>query len=261
MEDEPSKAEPTDCTTRLVDDSASSDPTTKLEDGRVANGRTARSGFGPDESDRAADRVAYADVEPGEPDRTVRMPRPSEAPEREPEGVGPVTFAGRGYAPGDGYGTDDALGSVGGPGAGGSNGTSRRGARNPYKALSVVLGLLLVAVVAFMVGGYVGGSAAPTAPTTPVAPHDEDSSSSPSGPLVGHSAEDKDETGGSAGDESGDSGDDTLGSLAQDLADKIGSVDVDDVTQKLSEGADKLTELSKDLASGASDLLDQYANS
>ena len=167
-------------------------------------------------------------------DGTVRMPRPVEAPGRRAPAPAPSP------AP--------------------VPGTSRPPqGRNPYKALSAVLALALVAVVAFSVGGCVAGAEGVRAGRAEERqPAGERTFGSGAETSSATETPDAAETPGADGEK--DAQDETLGSLAHDLADKLGSIKLDDVKQKLSDAADKVGEASKDLASDAADLLDAYAN-
>lgn len=123
----------------------------------------------------------------------------------------------------------------------GGHGGNPRG-RNPFAILAAILAVALVAVIAFQVG-----SCSASGQTTPQPSTDAAAQPAPASPSAKSESPETDDSGDSAGDE-------TLGALAGDALDKLGSIDVGEAKTQLSEGA-------KNLAGSAASLLDRFANS
>lgn len=173
----------------------------------------------------------------GLPDDT--RPQPAvEAPPQQPPYIPDSEDDGRWNAPDARSGTDGWRGRGGDP----------RG-RNPFAIVAAILAVALVAVIAFQVGSCSAAGQAAPSPST-----GEPAQAAPTSPSAKSESPETDDPGDSADNSADNAGDETLGALAGDALDKLGSIDVGEAKTQLSEGA-------KNLAGSAASLLDRFANS
>ena len=118
--------------------------------------------------------------------------------------------------------------------------------RNPFAWVSAVLAVILAIVIAFQVGSCTATNrAASRAVSSPTAVEPSSPEAATTAPETGESAD--------------SSGGETLGSLAGDALDKLGSIDLGDVRSQLGDTASQLSEGDKNAAGFAAELLNRLA--
>lgn len=119
--------------------------------------------------------------------------------------------------------------------------------RNPFAWVSAVLAVILAIVIAFQVGSCTATNrVASRAASSPTAVEPSSPEAATTAPETGESAD--------------SSGGETLGSLAGDALDKLGSIDLGDARSQLGDAASQLGEGARNAAGAAADLLDRIAN-